>query len=126
MRIGRWIMGVAYIAAGIAHFIALPLYASIVPDYLPAHRVLVLISGAAEITGGTGVLLPQTRRPAAWGLVLLLLAVFPANLWMAQQAQRFLIPPWVLWLRLPLQLPLLWWAWSYTRPQSIEAAKIEA
>jgi uncharacterized membrane protein len=79
----------------------------------------VLISGAAEIAGGLGVLFPPTRRAAAWGLVLLLVAVWPANLWMAQHPERFPgIPMWALWLRLPLQLPLIWWAWRYTREDS--------
>lgn len=116
MRIARVLMAVLYIAAGLAHFVATRLYSSIVPDYLPAHRELVLLSGAAEIAGGLGLLLPQTRRAAAWGLILLLLAVFPANLWMAQHPGRFPgIPLWALWLRLPLQLPLIGWAWLYTR-----------
>jgi uncharacterized membrane protein len=120
---GALIMGGLYIAAGIGHFVATRLYVSIMPDYLPAPRELVLISGAAEIAGGLGLLIPATRRAAGWGIVALLIAVFPANLWMAQHPERFPhIPLWAIWLRLPLQIPLLWWAWLYTRrpvlPQS--------
>ena len=86
------------------------------PDYLPAHRELVLLSGAAEIAGGLGILIPKTRRVAAWELVLLLIAVMPANVWMAQHPERYPgIPLWAIWLRLPMQIPLLLWAWSYTR-----------
>jgi len=109
-------MGALYIVAGVGHFIATRRYESIVPDYLPAHRELVLISGAAEIAGGVGLLIPQTRRTAAWGIVLLLIAVMPANLWMAQHPERYPgVPLWAIWLRLPLQAPLIWWAWLYTK-----------
>ena len=116
MRIGRIILGCLFMGAGAAHFVWTRTYAGIVPDYMPAHRELVLISGAAEIAGGIGVLIPQTRRAAAVGLAVLLLAVFPANLWMAQHPERFPgIPLWLLWARLPLQSPLIWWALFYTR-----------
>jgi uncharacterized membrane protein len=109
-------MGLLYVVAGAAHFIITRVYMGIMPDYLPAHRELVLLSGAAEIAGGVGVLVPQTRRPAAWGLVLLLLCVMPANIWMVQHPERYpQVPLWAMWLRLPLQLPLIWWAWRYTR-----------
>lgn len=118
MRFGRAVMGVLYIAAGTLHFLATRTYAGIVPTYLPAHRELVYISGAAEILGGVGVLFPRTRRPAAWGLILLLIAVFPANVTMITEHDRFpAIPLWAAWLRLPLQLPLLYWAWLYTRDE---------
>ena len=102
--------------AGAGHFLVTQAYMGIMPDYLPAHRELVLLSGAAEMAGGLGVLLPRTRKAAAWGLIALLVAVMPANVWMAQHPQRYPgIPVWLLWARLPLQLPLLWWAWLYTR-----------
>jgi uncharacterized membrane protein len=116
MRTGRIVMGVFYIAAGTAHFVATPLYESIMPAYLPAHHELVLLSGVAEIAGGLGVLIPRTRQAAAWGIVLLLVAVMPANVWMAQHPELYTnIPRWVIWFRLPLQLPLIWWAWMCTR-----------
>lgn len=121
MRVGRLLMGLLYIGAGSMHFLATRTYASIVPSYLPAHRELVLVSGAAEILGGIGVLVPATRRPAAWGLILLLVAVFPANVTMITEHGRFpTVPLWAAWLRLPLQLPLIYWAWIYTRSRSIE------
>ena len=116
MKLGRWAMGLMYLGAGMAHWTATSLFMAIVPDYLPAHRGLVLVSGVAEMAGGIGVLIPATRRPAAWGIVLMLIAVFPANLWMAQHPERYRpLPDWMLWARLPLQLPLIWWAWRYTR-----------
>ena len=76
------------------------------------------ISGVAEIAGGIGLLIPRWRNHAAWGLVLLLIAVFPANIYMAVahlQYEGLLGKSWVQWLRLPLQLPLIYWAWRYTR-----------
>ncbi len=116
MKAGRLLFGLTFLGAGVAHFALNRSFLSIVPDYLPDPRALVRISGLAEFAGGLGVLLPPTRRPAAWGLFLLLIAVFPANLWMAQHPERFpSIPPWLLWCRLPLQIPLLAWAWLYTR-----------
>ncbi len=90
----------------------------IMPDYLPWHLQLILISGAAEILGGIGLLVQRTRRFAAWGLVALLIAVMPANVYMATahvSAPGILGQSWAQWLRLPLQLPLIWWAWLYTR-----------
>ncbi len=116
MKFGRIAMGLVYIGAGICHWTATRLFMAVVPDYLPAHRGLVLVSGVAEIAGGVGVLVPAARRPAAWGLILLLIAVFPANLWMAQHPERFRsVPEWTLWARLPLQVVLIWWAWLYAR-----------
>lgn len=116
MRSGRFILGSLFVVAGSAHLIWMRTYASIVPSYLPAHRDLVLVSGAAEIAGGIGILLKPTQRAAALGLAVLLVAVLPANLWMAQHSQTFpSIPSWLLWTRLPLQIPLIWWAMSYAR-----------
>lgn len=116
MKLGRLIMGTLYLGAGALHFVFTQTYTNIMPSYLPAHRDLVLVSGAAEMLGGAGVLIPATRRPAAWGLITLLIAVFPANLTMITENSRFpTVPLWAAWLRLPLQLPLLYWAWRYTR-----------
>ena len=116
MKAGRLLMGALYVVAGAGHFLLTRVYLGIMPDYLPAHRELVLLSGAAEMAGGIGVLLPPTRRVAAWGLIALLVAVLPTNVWMAQHPERYpAIPGWLLWARLPLQMPLLAWAWLYTR-----------
>jgi uncharacterized membrane protein len=114
-------MGILYVAAGTLHFLITRRYMAITPPYLPAHRALVLISGAAEIAGGLGVLapVPILRRAAAWGLVALLIAVFPANLYMVTGHANFPdIPAFVGWVRLPLQIPLIYWAWRYTRDLS--------
>jgi uncharacterized membrane protein len=109
-------MGCLYVVAGVGHFVATRMYERIMPGYLPAHHTLVLFSGAAEIAGGVGVIVPSTRRAAAWGIVALLVCVMPANVWMVQHPELFPgIPLWAMWVRLPLQLPLIWWAWRYTR-----------
>lgn len=110
-------LGLVFIGAGATHLLYPNPFLAIVPDYLPAPRSVVALSGVAELAGGVGVLIPATRRPAAWALAALLVAVFPANLWMAQHPERFSsIPSWALWARLPLQIPLVAWAWLYTRP----------
>jgi uncharacterized membrane protein len=116
--IGRILLAVLFVFAGSFHFIAPQLYLKIVPPYLPAHLPIVYISGAAEILGGIGLLIRFTRQAAAWGLVVLLIAVLPANIYMA--TAHLPIPgvmgqSWAQWLRIPLQLPLIYWAWLYTR-----------
>ena len=115
MPIARLILAAIFVVAGILHFVFTPVYLRIMPPYLPSPRLLVQISGICEILGGLGLLLPATQRFAAWGLVALLLAVMPANIQMAlNHASWPTIPEWALWARLPMQLPLIWWAWLYT------------
>lgn len=110
-------LGVAFVGAGVNHFVMPRAYERIVPPSMK-HRAqsLVAVSGVAEIAGGLGVLLPWTRRPAGLGLIALLAAVFPANLYMARTPEDFRkIPRWALYARLPLQPLMMWWAWSATR-----------
>ncbi len=116
MNLARSLLATLFVIAGILHFAITPVYTQIMPSFLPAPRLLVQISGLAEILGGLGLLIPALRPAAAWGLIALLIAVLPANLHMALHPAQFpRIPPALLWLRLPLQLPLLWWASLYTR-----------
>ena len=106
------------IVAGVSHFTSTESFVRIVPDYLPCARALVCISGVFEILGGLGLLIPPLIRPAAWGLIALYIAVFPANLNMAIHHIPFgdgPTPQILLWVRLPLQLLLIVWAWWYTR-----------
>lgn len=101
-----------YIGAGILHFTKTSLYLKIMPPYIPWHLAMVQISGVCEILGGLGLLIPFTRRAAAWGLVALLIAVFPANIYMVTDqaaAGAESISPVLLWVRLPLQLVLIAW-----------------
>ncbi len=117
----RWLLTIFMVAAGVNHFVDPDAYAATIPEALPAHLALVYLSGVAEIAGGLGLILPATRRLAAWGLVALLIAVFPANVNMAINHLSLggrEVPAWTLWARLPLQLVLLAWAWWYTRPDA--------
>ena len=101
--------------AGTAHFLKTDYFVGIMPPYLPLHRELVLVSGAIEIALGILLIPARTKKFAAWGAVLLFIAVFPANLHMAMHPELFSLSPAVLWLRLPLQAALILWAYSYTR-----------
>ena len=109
-----YLMAFVYVAAGVNHFIRPKMYMAIMPPYLPAHHELVMLSGVAEVVLGIGLLFPATRSLSAWGLILLLIAVFPANVYMATSGRFRKIPRWLLWARLPLQGLLIWWAWQYT------------
>ncbi len=114
--IGLLIMGALYIVVGINHFIHPANYAAIMPRWLPAPAFLVALSGVAEIMLGILLFPLKTRRLAAWGIILLLLAVFPANVQMTLDWHRAQNPQeWIAWLRLPLQAVLIWWAWQYAK-----------
>jgi uncharacterized membrane protein len=108
-------LALLFIGAGVLHFLHPEPYLRIVPPALPAPRLLVLLSGVAEVAGGLGLLLPATRRWAAWGLLALLVAVLPANVYMVGLAGELHIPAWALWARLPLQPLLLWAVWWVCR-----------
>ncbi len=113
----RRVLSVFFIGAGVNHFVMRRPYELIVPPKLQrdAGR-LVTVSGVAEIAGGVGVLLPGTRRLAGVSLIALLAAVFPANVYMAREPERFGgIPRWALYARLPLQPLMMLWAWRATR-----------
>lgn len=104
-----WLVGVLFVLAGAGHFLRPEPYVAMMPPYLPWPAALVVVSSIAEIAGGLGVLLAPVRRLAAWGLIALLLAVFPANLHVALHGWPGVdLPPWVLWLRLPLQPIFIW------------------
>ena len=118
----RWLMTVLMTFVGVMHFVKPAGFVAIVPAQLPAPLLLVQVSGVAEILGGLGLILPQTRRLAAWGLIALYIAVFPANV---NAAVNHLpldgrpVAPALLWARLPLQLVLIAWAYWYTRPTPV-------
>jgi len=118
LRVGLSLLAAFFVVGGILHFVFPAAYASIMPAWLPWHAALVAVSGVCEIAGGLGVLLPHTRRAAGWGLILLSLAVLPANLQMLLNYDAAQAPLWqqgLLALRLPLQVPLIWWIWYATR-----------
>jgi len=105
-------LGAFFLFAGTMHFLKPRPYVAIVPDALPRKREIVFASGVAELAGGAGVLVPRTRRLAGWWLIATLLAIFPANVNMAVNAERYrVVPEPLLWLRLPLQGALIAWVW---------------
>jgi uncharacterized membrane protein len=115
------LLAATFIAAGVLHFVRPLMFARIVPPFLPWPMALVYVSGVAEILGGLGLLIPALRPWAGLGLIALLVAVFPANVYMAVAPERagFGIAPVWLWLRLPLQVLLIAWVWWATRPGDV-------
>jgi uncharacterized membrane protein len=98
--------------AGLNHFVMPRAYVAIMPDYLPAHRELVYVSGAAETVSALATLHPRTRRAGGVLGIATLIAVYPANVHMAMHPQRYRkIPPWALYARLPLQVLFIYWMW---------------
>jgi uncharacterized membrane protein len=120
-RILLWLMGIFYVVGGINHFANTDFYVPMMPPYLPLNVELVYLSGVAEIGLGVAVLIPAFRRLAAWGIILLLIAIFPANLHIALhnlplggRAEGLGIWNWV---RLPFQAVFIAWAWWSTQPE---------
>lgn len=125
----RWLLTIFMVVAGANHFINPAPYVGMMPAEIPEswHLALVYVSGVAEALGGLGLILPATRRWAAWGLVVLYVAIFPANVNMAVNHLRLgtsEIPAWALWVRLPLQLVLILWAWWFTRPSPKDGGRL--
>jgi len=124
----RGVLAVAIIVVGITHFIRPDQYARIVPPELPYPVALVYISGVFEILGGIGLMIPLVSVAAAWGLIALFVAVFPANI---NQAIHSIpiegIPhhPLLYWFRLPFQAVLISWAWWYTRKPEAQLGAAE-
>ncbi len=112
--IARWVLALFFIVAGVNHFLAPEIYLGMMPAWLPFKEAANVISGIAEILGGLGLLIPRFRRAAAWGLIALLIAIFPANLHVALQGSMPGLddaPAWLLWLRLPFQVVFVAWVW---------------
>ena len=108
----RWLLAAFFTLAGLDHFLNPGPYLGLMPAYLPWHRELILVSGAAEMAGGLAILVPRLRIAAGWGLIVLLVAVFPANLQVALHGwEGVQIPAWVLWARLPFQGLFIAWVW---------------
>lgn len=110
--VARWIAAIVFVLAGANHFVNPAFYERIIPPAFPSPAMLVAVSGVAEIVGGVGLLITPVRRWAGWGLIALLVAVFPANIFMAMHADRFVDSDAgrvLLWLRLPLQIVLMAW-----------------
>lgn len=116
--VSRGLCAGLFLVAELLHFIVPGSYRSVVPAFLPRADLLVAVSGAAELAGGAGLLLPRWRRAAGWGLLLLLVAVFPANVEMLRLGRARgvgAVAETLLWLRLPLQALLMLWVWRVSR-----------
>jgi uncharacterized membrane protein len=118
------------IAAGIAHLVVPEFFLPIMPSVLPFHDELVALSGLAELLAGTMLCVPYTRREGALLAVIVLIAIWPAN-WhhaLAGGVTSPHLPPWmadarIAWCRLPLQVPLVWWAATFMRSRGLAAAQ---
>lgn len=110
----RLILAAFFVLAGTGHFLFPTAYLQIMPPVLPFPMALIFISGIAEVAGGAAVLIPALRAIAGWGLITLLVAVFPANIYASFHGMSFFgqpVPGWMLWVRLPVQF--LFIAWVY-------------
>lgn len=119
--ISKYLLAGFMVIAGITHFLNPAFFLKIMPPWLPLHSELVFVSGVAEVLLGVALLLPRYSRLAAWGIMALLLAVFPANIYLYQNQQILPAPPVLHLLRLPLQFVFLLWAFWHTGPQEQEA-----
>lgn len=123
---GRFTLAMVFIVAGAMHFIIPQNYLRIMPPALSRPLLLIDVSGFAELSGGIGLMIPATRRAAAWGLVALLIAVWPANIYMAMAhlpLPGVMGQSWAQWLRVPLQIPLIYWAWLYSSQTEISLGR---
>ena len=110
-----YIMAFFYTFAGISHFLNPKFFLRIVPPYIPMKLTVVYLSGVGEIFLGIALIPEVTRSLAAWGVIALLFAVFPANIYhYTSKGAGMKIPMWLLALRLPIQFLLIAWAWLYT------------
>ena len=114
----KMLLAVFMVGAGTTHFVNPDFFLKIMPPYLPWHLPLVQLSGLFEIALGLLLLVPRFSRLAAWGIVALLIAVFPANIYLYQHQDLLPASPLVHLLRLPLQAVFILWAWWYTKPNA--------
>lgn len=121
-KISLYLMILFYAGAGINHFIHPSFYLQIMPPWLPGHSELVFVSGVAEVLCAVLLFFSKTRRLGAWAVIALLVAVFPANVQMLLNYKAAHDPRvWIAVLRLPIQLLLIWWAYSFTKPVKPES-----
>jgi uncharacterized membrane protein len=123
--VARWLAAIFFLVAGANHFRSPEIYLGMMPPWLPWPEALNYISGAAEMLGGLGLLWAPVRRLAGWGLIALLIAVFPANVHVALQGQMpgFDVSPLTLWLRLPFQALFIAWVWWVALSGETRAAR---
>lgn len=115
LPIDQYILGIVMIVAGITHFKKTGIYLKVMPNYLPAHQSLVLLSGIIEMILGLMLLNPETQSAASWGIILILILFLSIHIHMIKHKEASLnLPQWFLWLRLLLQFGLIYWAFQYT------------
>lgn len=102
---------------GALHFVVSERFNPLIPPWLPGSATFyTYASGVAELAVAIGLLVPRTRRLAGWGAVLLFLAVYPGNIYMAYDwRDRDFSQQLVAYFRLPFQIPLIWWGLSIAR-----------
>lgn len=122
-KISLCIQAALYIMAGLIHFITPEVYMPIMPPAIPVnwHFFLVILSGIFELVLGMGLLFHITRKWAAVGIILLLVAVFPANIYMAIEHEKLEVNVWLAYGRLPIQLLLMLWAWTFVRKPALKS-----
>lgn len=123
----KFILAILMVAAGIMHFADPDFYIKIMPPYIPWHRELVFLSGAIEVALGLLLLIPRATRIAAWGVIGLLIAVFPANLYLYGNQELLPAPAFIHFVRLPLQAVFIFWAYQHTKIEQplIEKNEVE-
>ena len=114
LQISLHIMSFFYIAAGVYHFVKPKFYLYMMPAYIPAHKVMVWLSGVAEVVLGIGLLFDATRSFSAWGIILMLIAFFPVHISMLIEPRFDKISKTFRWARIPLQFLAIWWAYLFT------------
>lgn len=110
----QYLFGILLVAAGMTHFSMTKMYERIIPPYIPGHKTVVLLSGIIEMVLGFMLMNIETQVSAAWGIIGMLILFLPVHIYMLQNDRAALkLPKWVLILRLPLQLALIYWAYQY-------------
>ena len=125
--INRFVFCLFYIGAGVNHFWHPKGYIDLIPPYLPVHYLLNIISGILEISGSILMMIPYTRKLSVIIIISLLIAFIPVHIYMVQMngciSSNFCIASWMAWARLPLQVPLIWWAWKTYKSGKINNEK---
>lgn len=122
----RGVLAIFMVLMGLAHLVAPTAFMRAMPPYLPWPMGLIYLSGVFEIAGGVGLMVARVRVMAAWGLIALYIAVFPANVHMALHADQASLAAWVLWARLPFQAAFIAWAYWFTRPDVVADPRASA
>lgn len=110
----QYLIGILFVLAGANHFRTPKIYERVIPPYIPAHKTIVMISGIVEMVLGFMIMNRDTQSQAAWGLIILLVLFIPIHIYMLQnETASMKLPRWALWLRIPLQFALMYWAYLY-------------